>query len=44
MNLGQEVVDLIVSVCEHSSTFLHLLLELLLFLLHVLDLLVLHTV
>jgi hypothetical protein len=40
--LGQEVVDHVVSVCEHDSMVLHLLLKLLQFLLQVLDLQVLH--
>jgi hypothetical protein len=39
MNLGLKVVDDVVSVCEHYSTVLHLLLKLLL---HTLDLQVLH--
>jgi hypothetical protein len=43
MYLGQEVVDHVVSVCEHDSTVLHLLLKLLQFLLHVLDLLAFHS-
>jgi hypothetical protein len=38
MNLGQEVVNLIVSVCEHDPMLLYLLLKLLQFLLQVLDL------
>jgi hypothetical protein len=40
--LTQEVVDHVVSVHERNSTVLHLLLKLLQFLLHVLDLRVLH--
>jgi hypothetical protein len=41
MYLGLKVVEYVVSVCEHHSMVLHLLLELLQ-LLHVLDLQVLH--
>jgi hypothetical protein len=42
MYLAQEVVDHVVSVCERNSMVLHLLLKLPQFLLHVLDLQVLH--
>jgi hypothetical protein len=42
MYLDLKVVEYVVSVCEHHSTVLHLLLKLLQLLLHVLDLQVLH--
>jgi hypothetical protein len=40
--LGLKVVDYVVSIYEHHSTVLHLLLKLLQLLLHVVDLQVLH--